>query len=538
MLASFLNSQGGFVLSEAEQAEAAHAVQLSLVPDEAATLHHAIARSRFEKFVDAALSTCKAQLVVDETLISTQACFEVLYARCRRSADGSWPHDLDVAAHMGCEQGGDEELLAASVLRDAAGGLLRLARARFCLRGVLLETLARRPLSGTGWKGHVQMYRQLQSAKLAVSEGEFNSLVWFVRQAEYSCYGRLWAPAQGDAVLASPRYLCELARGSERRVQALAEVFHHSVVLREPVRAFLDAHLMSFAEKAWLGGPPGLLPRSHLGYTPWSAMDYACGADVPHYDEFVRDPNLLAWGLDGFMRRGACVLASVAIELPACFDGLHNGPPPLLVALRHLAAAWGSLLEERELNRPPAPITEIGVFARVANVAHALSPKRLRDWLSGSGSGGGGGGSSDGGGGTGGGSGYGGVAERRSVEDTFEDLRAQCRVWRAPNAAEKARGISRVLDSCPASAITYLFDAIAPYLDGLDGIPPVPPHTHASCWPCALRFDQGDFHANSDEGERWRNAQEDGQTFEQWYEPNYARWCCKSRLIWRPFAFP
>lgn len=319
-LDAFLRCEDGGTRSEVEAAAAGNVAGLGLTKSEAASLHRTLVLARFERFVEAALTALNTTVLSSPSeggcphahLISTEGCFDVIYAACSREADGGWRHDLDVAECMGSLWAGDapsgslriEETLRGSVLRDAADGVLRFAHARYRIRAVLLETL---PRSGGVWQGHRQMLRLLQSAKAGIAaDGEYSSLLWFLGQAEHTARGRLWAPSEG-VYPATPRHLCALACGSSERVAALAKVLCNSVVLREPVRLFLDAHWQGYCERAW-GHPAG-----------WC------------------DKRFYIDTLEQHMRNICCVLLPVAIRLPGCLGTVHLSRA-LLVALEHVAS--------------------------------------------------------------------------------------------------------------------------------------------------------------------------------------------------------
>ena len=449
---------------------------------------------------------------MDESLSSIEACFDRVYAACARDADGSWRRDLDVASSMGAISAGYEhehgtlqldELLGCSVLRDATEGLLRLARARCCFRGVLLETLGRRgPEHGeyARWEGHAQMLQLLRRAKLAATDAEFKSLLWFLGQAEYHCRGRLWAPAHGGRLMA-PSYLCALARGSEWRVQALASVFGHSAVLREPLRRFLDANWQEFVAKAWRQAAPD---------QPWLKMSYIVGwpelqpgdvDDMQDHTDAVTSGSY-AYGLDGFLRRMCPILARVAIGLPMAFASPQLSLA-LLAALRHISCARDAFQETLEQ-------------LRLACQVRSLAPREesaLSKWL----------------------------ARDKAFGGRGTGVRPQL-CW-----------LKR--DACPAAAITFLLDAIAPYIDGspFEELAPSPPPRLIlpTCSHCMTDFldlptdidDDGVEYRYDDQracGSYTIHADVEmtRASFRDWYRPNYRQSCCKYTLLWAPFAFP
>ena len=338
---AFLNNECGHELDKADGPAASLVASLNISREEAAMLHCELTLAHFQKFVDATLSSLEVMQSDGDSLLSAEACFDLVYEACKQAADGSWRRDLDVPDRIGAMWAGYDvaasagggcapppppallgerrldEVLAGSVLCDAAAGFLRFAYAQCCLRAVLIETLTR-GTDGSMWKGHQQMYKLLQSSKLGIAEGEFSSVVWFIGQMEHSRHGRLWARMPNSMYPAAPQYLCALARGSNERVSALANVLRHSVVLREPLRLFLDAHWQGFACRAWLH-PPG-----------WK-----------HKPDYLDGSWTRVWegGLDAHLRAMCEVLASVAIKLPGCISTEHLSTV-LLTALGRVALGW------------------------------------------------------------------------------------------------------------------------------------------------------------------------------------------------------
>ena len=336
---AFLNREDGAHIDGAESAAASDIAALGVSREEAVALHHALNLVRFERFVTAAQEALEQQhddasaVALDVEMLDLgqreqeplqmHVCFDALYAVCARETDGSWRRDLDVASQLGAMWAGDapsgelqlQRLFRQSQLRSTARPFLQLAHARYCFRAVLLETLS----LPTACTGYSQMFKLLQSSKLCVSEGEFKALVWFIGQLEYNCHGRLWARTE-RGYLTAPRNLCLLARGSPPRVSLLANVFGHSVVLREPLRRFLDAHLPDFVAKAWLH------PRGWMHESAYLHGTVCIGAHEQGDG-----------GVDSFMRKACIILSGVAIEKG--FIGSEHLSTALLVALRSVSSA-------------------------------------------------------------------------------------------------------------------------------------------------------------------------------------------------------
>jgi len=168
---------------------------------------------------------------------------------------GESPAWVDLAERLGaaCESGERvddrplDELLHSSTLRPAADGILRLARAHFCTRVVLTDTLARPDISR---QGVPQMLMLISYPYLGITDAHFNSVLWFLGRQEHHCHGRLWARLEDGSLPAAPQHLCTLARGLPQRVTQLVSLFRHSAVLRESLRLFLDAHSAGYTCRA------------------------------------------------------------------------------------------------------------------------------------------------------------------------------------------------------------------------------------------------------------------------------------------------
>ena len=239
-------------------------------------VHHAFARARFEQFISAALAVLEVVPPGSSAgsdgveLLSIAQLSDSLYTAFCHEDEGeggvfvvqhfeaAFRKDLDLAERLGAVFAAQplyaHVLVGSSVLRDAADGLLRLARDRFCIRGILIETLTR-PIDPrlTGFlrpefdlEGRDQMLQLLRDPGMGTSNSHFNSLVWFLGRVEYEYCGRLWARfnSSADQPLqdpASPQLLCQMALASELRVATLVDkLFCHSVILRAPVCRLLS----------------------------------------------------------------------------------------------------------------------------------------------------------------------------------------------------------------------------------------------------------------------------------------------------------
>lgn len=281
-------------------------------------LHHALACARFERFVTEALKTLEVVQPADgaESLASVGELADDLYAafwRADDSAEAFYRQDLDLAERLGAawvagqhvDMRSVDELLRQSVLRDAADGLLRFARSRYCMRGVLIETLQRGGPFVT--EAQNQMVSLLKNTSMGIEEGHVDALLWFLGRREYVCRGRLWATRTDGTYPRSPGLLATLARGSPERVATLTkQVLVHSVVWREPIRRFLDAHWLPY------------LAASHAG------KEWLEGCDAMYNDLERQDRQL---------RRLCAVLMPIAIEV--C--DWSRPSDVLLFALRHVA---------------------------------------------------------------------------------------------------------------------------------------------------------------------------------------------------------
>jgi len=265
--------------------------------------------------------------------------------------------------------------------------------------------------------------------------------------------------------------------------QALASLFGHSAVLREPLRLFLDAHWQDFVAKAW----------QHAPGRAWCKMSYIVGRPGLHPGDCDEGgelrprngwgpqdhvtPGSYAYGLDGFLRRMCPMLLSIcAIGMPASFDGPQFSLA-LLVALRHIACA--------------------------------------------------------------------------RVEDTLEQLRHACQVRSLTPSEERRSALPynctiaiawSARDACPAAAIAFLLDAIAPYMDSSPSteLAPSRPSRYLppKCVGCMDKFLDLPTDIDDDGVEYRYDGSESYDSFHDWYWPNYKKLCCKYALLWAPFAYP
>ena len=204
----------------------------------------------------------------DDELLSIAQLSVMLYDSWNDS-DSRW---LDLAERLGAASEAAEcvggrsltEVLRGSVLRDVAASFLVLASSHSHMRRVLVETLtlqavrlsrySRSDVAGSRSAfGMPQMWQMLKYAFLG-SDEHFNSIVWYLGQIERETKGRLWVDADGHAPVAPVALvgMCALARGNKKRTRKLiTKVLQHSVVLREPVRLFLDAHWKDYYQRVW-----------------------------------------------------------------------------------------------------------------------------------------------------------------------------------------------------------------------------------------------------------------------------------------------
>ena len=235
--------------------EGAHAVtQLGVSLEEAAQLRRSIVLFRFERFIEAALSSLKLTVAEDEQLLSIEALSGMLYGAW--SLEHTW---VDLAERVGSAVTNGEcidglplsELLRRTVLSNAADDILRLACNHYRMRLVLGQVLHQRAPSIRVHcrQGSAERMWAMLKYSLLGSDGHFNSLLWFFGQLEHDEHGRLWA-VEGltDALHA----LCGLAHSSRQRTHDLvAKVLRHSVVLREPLRLFIDSHWAEYYHRTW-----------------------------------------------------------------------------------------------------------------------------------------------------------------------------------------------------------------------------------------------------------------------------------------------
>ena len=332
----FLNRQHGAAIAG-----------IDVTLEEAERLHRAIALYRFQRFMEAALQT--HEHVCADIRPPVEQLFQIVYEAVKQTSLASWTslrmqalvtartptlpaaggsppappliwlQDMDVAEWIGAIWMAGEsvdgrslhDLFQHSALSDAADYLLACARDHHCMRVVLIETLQRchhpyRPCRiNVGVRGFGQMVKLLINPRVGTSDQHVDSLFWFLGQLEYTCRGRLWSRVDAtgsfeaeltDAI--SPRYLCELARAAPNRVAALVKVLKHSIILREPVRLFLDADVTGRRLKAY----PVLDKHSRLSH-------------------MMREWALTGGAPDAIMRSICTVLLPAAINDPTCFDG-------------------------------------------------------------------------------------------------------------------------------------------------------------------------------------------------------------------------